>query len=236
VQVLSVRNLRVSYGCIEAIKDVSFEVPQGKIVTLIGANGAGKTTTLRAVSGLEKAAGGTVIFQGKEITNMEAHRLVPLGISHVPEGRRIFPTLTVRENLELAGWSIANKREVARRMEEVFFFFPRIKERTSQLGGTLSGGEQQMLAVGRAIVTGGSLLLLDEPSMGLAPVLVGEIFEKIVEINRQGTTVLLVEQNAAEALDIADYAYVLEVGYTTISGPAKQIAADPRVREAYLGI
>jgi branched-chain amino acid transport system ATP-binding protein len=234
--VLSVRNLRVSYGCIEAIKDVSFEVPQGKIVTLIGANGAGKTTTLRAVSGLEKTAGGTVIFQGKDITNMEAHRLVPLGISHVPEGRRIFPTLTVRENLELAGWSIANKKEVARRMEEVFFFFPRIKERTSQLGGTLSGGEQQMLAVGRAIVTGGSLLLLDEPSMGLAPVLVGEIFEKIVEINRQGTTVLLVEQNAAEALDIADYAYVLEVGYTTISGPAKQIAADPRVREAYLGI
>ena len=233
---LSVRNLRVSYGCIEAIKDVSFEVPQGKIVTLIGANGAGKTTTLRAVSGLEKTAGGTVIFQGKDITNMEAHRLVPLGISHVPEGRRIFPTLTVRENLELAGWSIANKKEVARRMEEVFFFFPRIKERTSQLGGTLSGGEQQMLAVGRAIVTGGSLLLLDEPSMGLAPVLVGEIFEKIVEINRQGTTVLLVEQNAAEALDIADYAYVLEVGYTTISGPAKQIAADPRVREAYLGI
>jgi branched-chain amino acid transport system ATP-binding protein len=234
--VLSVRNLRVSYGCIEAIKDVSFEVPQGKIVTLIGANGAGKTTTLRAVSGLEKTAGGTVIFQGKDITNMEAHRLVPLGISHVPEGRRIFPTLTVRENLELAGWSIANKKQVARRMEEVFFFFPRIKERASQLGGTLSGGEQQMLAVGRAMVTGGSLLLLDEPSMGLAPVLVGEIFEKIVEINRQGTTVLLVEQNAAEALDIADEAYVLEVGYTTISGPAKQIAADPRVREAYLGI
>ena len=233
---LSVRNLRVSYGCIEAIKDVSFEVPQGKIVTLIGANGAGKTTTLRAVSGLEKTAGGTVIFQGKDITNMEAHRLVPLGISHVPEGRRIFPTLTVRENLELAGWSIANKKQVARRMEEVFFFFPRIKERASQLGGTLSGGEQQMLAVGRAMVTGGSLLLLDEPSMGLAPVLVGEIFEKIVEINRQGTTVLLVEQNAAEALDIADEAYVLEVGYTTISGPAKQIAADPRVREAYLGI
>jgi branched-chain amino acid transport system ATP-binding protein len=234
--VLSVRNLRVSYGCIEAIKDVSFEVPRGKIVTLIGANGAGKTTTLRAVSGLEKTAGGTVIFQGKEITNLEAHRLVPLGISHVPEGRRIFPTLTVRENLELAGWSIKNKKQVARRMEEVFVFFPRIKERASQLGGTLSGGEQQMLAVGRAMVTGGSLLLLDEPSMGLAPVLVGEIFEKILEINRQGTTVLLVEQNAAEALDIADYAYVLEVGYTTISGPAKQIAADPRVREAYLGI
>jgi branched-chain amino acid transport system ATP-binding protein len=167
---------------------------------------------------------------------MEAHRLVPLGISHVPEGRRVFPTLTVRENLELAGWSVKDKKQVARRMEEVFFFFPRIKERASQLGGTLSGGEQQMLAVGRAMVTGGSLLLLDEPSMGLAPVLVGEIFEKIVEINRKGTTVLLVEQNAAEALEIADFAYVLEVGYTTISGPAKQIAADPRVREAYLGV
>lgn len=233
---LSVKNLKVSYGCIEAIKDVSFEVPAGKIVALIGANGAGKTTTLRAVSGLEKTAGGSVFFQGRDITNMEAHRLVPLGISHVPEGRRIFPTLTARENLELAGWSIKDKKEVARRMEEAFLFFPRIKERASQLGGTLSGGEQQMLAVARAMVTGGRLLLLDEPSMGLAPVLVGEIFEKIVEINRKGTTVLLVEQNAAEALDIADYAYVLEVGSTTISGPAKQIAADPRVREAYLGV
>jgi branched-chain amino acid transport system ATP-binding protein len=221
---LSVKNLRVSYGCIEAIKDVSFEVPPGRIVTLIGANGAGKTTTLRAVSGLERTTGGTVFFKGKEITNTEAHRLVPLGIAHVPEGRRIFPTLTVRENLELAGWSIKDKKDVARRMEEVFFFFPRIKERASQLGGTLSGGEQQMLAVGRAIVTGGSLLLLDEP------------FGKIVEINKMGTTILLVEQNAAEALEIADFAYVLEVGYTTISGPAKEIAADPRVREAYLGV
>jgi branched-chain amino acid transport system ATP-binding protein len=233
---LSVKNLRVNYGCIEAIKDVSFEVPPGKIVTLIGANGAGKTTTLRAVSGLEKASGGTVVFQGREITNLEAHRLVPLGISHVPEGRRIFPTLTVRENLELAGWSGKDRKETARRLEEVFSFFPRIKERASQLGGTLSGGEQQMLAVGRAMVTGGSLLLLDEPSMGLAPVLVDEIFGKIVEINRRGTTILLVEQNAAEALDIADFAYILEVGYTTISGPAKEIAADPRVREAYLGV
>jgi branched-chain amino acid transport system ATP-binding protein len=233
---LSVKNLKVNYGHIEAIKDVSFEVPAGKIVTLIGANGAGKTTTLRAVSGLEKASGGTVAFKGRDITNVEAHRLVPLGLSHVPEGRRIFPTLTIRENLELAGWSVADKKEVARRMEEVFSFFPRIRERVSQLGGTLSGGEQQMLAVGRAMVTGGDLLLLDEPSMGLAPVLVDEIFGKIVEINRKGTTILLVEQNAAEALDIADFAYVLEVGYTTISGPAKEIAADPRVREAYLGV
>jgi len=233
---LIVKNLKVNYGKIEAIKDVSFEVPDGKIVTLIGANGAGKTTTLRAVSGLEKCSAGSIVLDGVDITNMEAHKLVPMGISHVPEGRKIFPTLTVKENLELAGWTIRDKKIVRQRMEEVFEIFPRVKERASQLGGTLSGGEQQMLAVGRALVTGGKLLLLDEPSMGLAPVLVDEIFEKIVAINKRGTTILLVEQNAAEALDIADFAYVLEVGYTTISGPAKEIAADPRVREAYLGV
>jgi branched-chain amino acid transport system ATP-binding protein len=233
---LSVKNLKVSFGQIAAISDVSFEVPEGKIVTLIGANGAGKTTTLRAISGLDKSSGGSVIFKGKDITNMEAHQLVTMGISHVPEGRKIFPTLTVRENLDIAGWTIKDKSIVKHRIEEVFELLPRIKERISQLGGTLSGGEQQMLAVGRAIVTGGDILLLDEPSMGLAPVLVDEIFDKIVAINKKGTTVLLVEQNASEALHIADYAYVLEVGYTTISGPAKEIAADPRVREAYLGV
>ena len=233
---LVVKNLKVNYGKIEAIKDVSFEVPDGKIVTLIGANGAGKTTTLRAISGLEKCSGGSILFEDKSIVNINANKLVPLGISHVPEGRKIFPTLTVRENLELAGWTIRDKKEVRRRMQEVFDFFPRIKERELQLGGTLSGGEQQMLAVGRALVTGGKLLLLDEPSMGLAPVLVDEIFEKIVAINKRGTTILLVEQNAAEALDIADFAYVLEVGYTTISGTAKEMAADPRVRAAYLGV
>jgi len=233
---LKVSNLKVTYGQIAAITDVSFEVPAGKIVCLIGANGAGKTTTLRAVSGLEKPAGGTVFFKGKDITGVPAHQLVAQGISHVPEGRKIFPTLTVRENLELAGWTIKDKVEVKRRMEEVFEMLPRIKERIGQLGGTLSGGEQQMLAVGRAMVTGGDILLLDEPSMGLAPVLVDEIFDKIVAINKRGTTVLLVEQNATEALEIADFAYVLEVGYTTISGPAKEIAADPRVREAYLGV
>lgn len=233
---LSVKNLKVTFGQIQAIRNVSFEVPEGKIVTLIGANGAGKTTTLRAVSGLEKCAAGSVTFKGKDITNVEAHTLVPMGISHVPEGRKIFPTLTVRENLELAGWTIKDKTIVKHRMEEVFELLPRIRERVNQLGGTLSGGEQQMLAVGRAIVTGGDILLLDEPSMGLAPVLVDEIFDKIVAINKKGTTVLLVEQNASEALHIADYAYVLEVGETTISGPAKEIAADPRVREAYLGV
>ncbi|HCO47920.1 MAG TPA: ABC transporter ATP-binding protein [Spirochaetaceae bacterium] len=233
---LVVKNLKVNYGKIEAIKDVSFEVPDGKIVTLIGANGAGKTTTLRALSGLEKCSAGSIVLDGVDITNRDAHKLVPMGISHVPEGRKIFPTLTVKENLELAGWTIKDKKIVRQRMEEVFAIFPRVKERASQLGGTLSGGEQQMLAVGRALVTGGKLLLLDEPSMGLAPVLVDEIFEQIVAIHKRGTTILLVEQNAAEALDIADFAYVLEVGYTTISGPAKEIAADPRVREAYLGV
>ena len=233
---LKVSNLKVTYGQIAAITDVSFEGPAGKIVCLIGANGAGKTTTLRAVSGLEKPAGGTVFFKGKDITGYPAHQLVAQGISHVPEGRKIFPTLTVRENLELAGWTIKDKTEVKHRMEEVFEMLPRIKERIGQLVGTLSGGEQQMLAVGRAMVTGGDILLLDEPSMGLAPVLVDEIFDKIVAINKRGTTILLVEQNATEALEIADFAYVLEVGYTTISGPAKEIAADPRVREAYLGV
>jgi len=233
---LVVKNLKVNYGKIEAIKDVSFEVPDGKIVTLIGANGAGKTTTLRALSGLEKCSAGSIMLDGVDITNSDAHKLVPMGISHVPEGRKIFPTLTVKENLELAGWTIRDKKIVRQRMEEVFEIFPRVKERANQLGGTLSGGEQQMLAVGRALVTGGKLLLLDEPSMGLAPVLVDEIFEQIVAIHKRGTTILLVEQNAAEALDIADFAYVLEVGYTTISGPAKEIAADPRVREAYLGV
>jgi branched-chain amino acid transport system ATP-binding protein len=233
---LSVKNLKVRYGHIEAIKDISFEVPEGKIVTLIGANGAGKTTTLRALSGLEPVAEGTIMFKGKNVTNVEAHKLVAMGISHVPEGRKIFPTLTVRENLEVAGWNLKSRKEIERRIEEVFVLFPRIKERIGQLGGTLSGGEQQMLAVGRAIVTGGDLLLLDEPSMGLAPVLVDEIFNTIVKINKLGTTILLVEQNAAESLEIADYAYVLEVGYVTLSGPAKEVAADKRVQEAYLGV
>ena len=233
---LSVKNLKVTYGNIAAISDVSFEVPEGKIVCLIGANGAGKTTTLRAISGLVAPSGGSVTFKDKDITNTPAHKLVSMGISHVPEGRRIFPILTVKENLELAAWTLKDKGEVSRRMEEVFEMFPRIKDRIGQLGGTLSGGEQQMLAVARAMVTGGDILLLDEPSMGLAPVLVDEIFDKIVAINKKGTTVLLVEQNAFEALEISDFAYVLEVGYSTISGPSKEIAADSRVREAYLGV
>ncbi|HEX7597548.1 MAG TPA: ABC transporter ATP-binding protein [Polyangia bacterium] len=233
---LSVKNLKVTYSSIAAISDVSFEVPEGKIVSLIGANGAGKTTTLRAISGLVAPSGGSVTFKGKDITNTPAHKLVSMGISHVPEGRRIFPVLPVQENLELAAWTLKDQAEVNRRMEEVCEMFPRIKDRIGQLGGTLSGGEQQMLAVARAMVTGGDILLLDEPSMGLAPVLVDEIFDKIVAINKRGTTVLLVEQNAFEALEISDFAYVLEVCFSTISGPSKEIAADPRVREAYLGV
>jgi branched-chain amino acid transport system ATP-binding protein len=233
---LSVKNLKVTYGNIAAISDVSFEVPEGKIVCLIGANGAGKTTTLRAVSGLVTPSSGSVTFKGQDITSTPAHKLVSMGISHVPEGRRIFPVLTVKENLELAAWTLKDKAEMNRRMEEVYEMFPRIRDRIGQLGGTLSGGEQQMLAVARAMIIGGDILLLDEPSMGLAPVLVDEIFDKIVAINKRGTTVLLVEQNAFEALEISDFAYVLEVGFSTISGPSKEIAADPRVREAYLGV
>ncbi len=234
---LTVKNLRVEYGRIAGVKNVSFEVPNGSIVALIGSNGAGKTTTLRAVSGLEKARSGSILFEGRDITNTEACRLAAAGIVHVPEGRKIFPTLTVAENLEVAGWTIRRqKKELARRFERVFELFPRIKERRSQLAGTLSGGEQQMLALGRALVTGGRLMLLDEPSMGLAPLLVDEIFDTIVRINKEGMTVLLVEQNAAEALEIADYAYVLEVGTISLAGPAAVLAADPRVKEAYLGI
>ena len=233
---LKVTGLEVSYGQIKALKGITFEVPQGKIVTLIGANGAGKSTTLRAVSGLVKPAAGSVAFNGREIAGLEAHAIVALGMSHVPEGRRIFPTLTVRENLELAGWTVRDKAAKQARMDEVHQLFPRLKERVKQLGGTLSGGEQQMLAVARALVSGGRLVLLDEPSMGLSPVLVEEIFRTIKKINAAGTTILLVEQNARKALAIADYAYVLEVGAITLQGPAAQLAADPRVKEAYLGI
>jgi len=233
---LKVSGLVVKYGQIGALKGVSFEVPRGKIVALIGANGAGKSTTLRAVSGLVKPAAGSVAFNGREIAGLEAHAIVALGISHVPEGRRIFPTLTVRENLELAGWTVRDQSAKRQRMDEVQRLFPRLKERLRQLGGTLSGGEQQMLAVARALVSGGALVLLDEPSMGLSPVLVEEIFRTIQKINAAGTTILLVEQNARKALAIADYAYVLEVGAIALEGPAAQLAADPKVKEAYLGI
>ena len=233
---LKVSGLEVSYGQIKALKGISFAVPKGKIVTLIGANGAGKSTTLRAVSGLVKPAAGSIVFNGREIAGFAAHAIVALGMSHVPEGRRIFPTLTVRENLELAGWTVKDRVVKQGRMDEVHRLFPRLKDRLKQLGGTLSGGEQQMLAVARALVSGGELVLMDEPSMGLSPVLVEEIFGTIRKINAAGATILLVEQNARKALAIADYAYVLEVGAIALEGPAAKLAADPKVKEAYLGI
>ncbi|NLJ04325.1 MAG: ABC transporter ATP-binding protein [Exilispira sp.] len=236
INMLTVNNLEVSYGQIKALKGISFEVPDKKIITLIGANGAGKTTTLRTLSGLNKVNKGSIIFKGEDITNLSAHDLVKKGIVHVPEGRRIFSTLTVMENLDMAAWNLKDKAEKEKRYQNVFELFPRLKERVKQLGGTLSGGEQQMLAVARALVTGGDLMLFDEPSMGLSPVLVEEIFDIILKINKQRTTILLVEQNAKKALEISDFAYVLEVGSITFSGPSKEIAENPKVKEAYLGV
>lgn len=232
---LEVVNLEVSYGAIKALKGISFKVKPGEIVTLIGANGAGKTTTLRTISGLIKPTNGRIYFKGHDITNLDAHRIVELGISHVPEGRRVFATLTVMENLELAAWTIKDRKLRNERFEMVFEIFPRLKERRKQLAGTLSGGEQQMLSVARALTIGGDIMLLDEPSMGLAPILVDEIFDILQKINKQGTTILLVEQNARKALNLADYAYVLEVGTIALEGDAKQLLEDPRVKEAYLG-
>lgn len=232
---LEIVDLEVNYGAIKALKNISFKVKPGQIVTLIGANGAGKSTTLRTISGLIKPKNGHIYYKGQDITNYEAHKIVELGISHVPEGRRVFGTLTVMENLELAAWTIKDVKIRKERFERVFEIFPRLKERRKQLAGTLSGGEQQMLAVARALTTGGELMLLDEPSMGLAPVLVDEIFQILCQINAQGTTILLVEQNARKALEIAHYVYVLEVGVIALQGEAKQLKEDPRVKEAYLG-
>ncbi len=232
---LEVKDLVVSYGAIKALKGISFTVKPGTIVTLIGANGAGKTTTLRTISGLIRAQEGHIYFMGDEITNIPAHRIVQMGITHVPEGRRIFPDLTVRENLELGAWTLRDPKLKKEKLEQVFELFPRLKERQKQMGGTLSGGEQQMLAVGRALMTESQLVLLDEPSMGLAPMLVEEIFKVLKRINEEGKTILLVEQNAEMALQLADYAYVLEVGEITMEGPAKEILENPKVKEAYLG-
>ena len=233
--ILEVKDLIVSYGAIKALKGISFTVKSGEIVTLIGANGAGKTTTLRTISGLLRAEEGHIFYMGDDITNKQPHKIVQMGITHVPEGRRIFPDLTVRENLEMGAWTLRDKKLKQDKMEAVFELFPRLKERQKQSAGTLSGGEQQMLAVGRALMTEAQLILLDEPSMGLAPMLVEEIFKVITEINNEGKTILLVEQNAEMALQIADYAYVLEVGNITIEGNAKEVAANPKVKEAYLG-
>lgn len=232
---LTLDDVHVAYGNINAVRGISLTVNRGEIVTLIGANGAGKTTTLRAISRLVPVTQGRMHYEGTDLANVEAHRIVSLGICHVPEGRGVFANLTVRENLMLATFSMKDRSTVKPSLERVFDIFPRLAERQQQLAGTLSGGEQQMLAVGRALMTGGDLILLDEPSMGLAPILVEEIFRILVEINRQGTTLLLVEQNARMALQIAHRAYVLEAGVISLSGNAAELADDDRVRAAYLG-
>jgi branched-chain amino acid transport system ATP-binding protein len=235
--VLRVDNLQVNYGAISAIKGITFHVPARSIVTLIGANGAGKSTTLRTISGLLKAVGGQITFHGKDITNHPAHEIVRLGICQSPEGRMIFPDLTVRENLLMGAYLRNDKKEIERDLEYNYTIFPRLKERLKQAGGTLSGGEQQMLAIARALMGKPHLLLLDEPSLGIAPLLVKLIFEKIVEINRDlGTTILLVEQNAHMALNIATYAYVLETGEIILEGPAKELEKNEEVQKAYLGM
>ena len=231
---LEVRDRKVRYDGIEAVHGVDFDVRKGEIVTLIGANGAGKTSILRAISGLVPYSG-SVAFAGQELHGVPAHRIVGLGMAHVPEGRGIFGNLTVRENLRLATWQQRDKQAREQDLERVLELFPRLGERLDQTGGTLSGGEQQMLAVGRALMTRASLLLLDEPSMGLSPRLVREIFRIIAEINRTGTTILLVEQTANMALHVASRACILETGRLTLSGPANELLGDPRIKEAYLG-
>ncbi|MBI2526281.1 MAG: ABC transporter ATP-binding protein [Candidatus Rokubacteria bacterium] len=231
---LDVRDLHVYYGEIHALKGVSFRVAQGEIVPLLGNNGAGKTTTLRALSGLLTPRRGVMLLDGASLVGAPPHGIVVRGITHVPEGRRIFNRLTVLENLQMGAYTRSDGRE-AEDMERVFDIFPRLKERRSQVAGTLSGGEQQMLAIGRALMARPRLLLLDEPSMGLAPVLVEQIFETVQAINQQGVTILLVEQNAAMALSIAGRGYVLETGEIALAGPAAELAGNPEVRRAYLG-
>ncbi|MEI6120090.1 MAG: ABC transporter ATP-binding protein [Actinomycetes bacterium] len=232
---LKIENLEVAYGNIKAIKGISLEVNEGEIVTLIGSNGAGKSTTLRAISGLLKPRGGTITFLGERIDGAEGHDVVKKGITHSPEGRRIFPRMTVDENLDLGAFLRNDKDAIAADKERVLELFPRLRERINQKSGTMSGGEQQMLAVARALMGQPKLLILDEPSMGLAPVLVDLIFETIVKINQQGTTILLVEQNALAALSVAHRGYVLESGIIKMSGNAKDLQSDPEVTKAYLG-
>ena len=232
---LKVTDLKVKYGMIEAIKGISFEVRDGEIVTMIGANGAGKTTTMHAISGLVKAAEGSIMMDDTELTKTAPNKIVKMGLAQVPEGRRVFAQQTVEENLNLGAYMRKDRDGIAKDMEEVYQLFPRLKERRVQLAGTLSGGEQQMLAMGRALMAKPSILLLDEPSMGLSPLLVSEIFNIIREINDKGTTILLVEQNAKRALSIADRAYVLETGKITLEGTGEELASDERVQKAYLG-
>ena len=231
--ILKIEDLQVRYGGIEAVKGISFDVQQGQIVTLIGSNGAGKSSTLRTISGLVKPSGGKITFQGEDITGKDPTQIVTQGVTLVPEGRRIFPDMTVLENLKIGAY--LRKDDLSEDLEWVYSLFPRLKERSWQAGGTLSGGEQQMLAVGRALMGKPKMILMDEPSMGLSPLLVKEIFAIIQEVNKQGITILLVEQNAKMALAISDRAYVLETGTITLSGDAQELLNDTRVKKAYLG-
>lgn len=232
---LEIKDLEVNYGVIKAIKGVSFDVNEGEIIALIGANGAGKTTILHTITGLLQAKKGSIVFDGKELTKTPPHKIVSMGMAHVPEGRRIFQQLSVLENLKLGAYTRKDKSEIASTLKMVYERFPRLEERKNQVAGTLSGGEQQMLAMGRALMSKPRIILMDEPSMGLSPLLVSEIFDIIKVINESGTTVLLVEQNAKKALSIADRAYVLETGNITLSGDAKDLINDESVKKAYLG-
>jgi branched-chain amino acid transport system ATP-binding protein len=232
---LAVERLRVAYGRTVALQGIDLQVDEGRVVCLIGANGAGKTTTMRALSGLLRPASGRIALGGIDITGMGPHRIAALGMRHVPEGRQIFAELTVAENLAIGAWLVDGAAEIARRQEEVLTRFPRLRERLGQLAGSMSGGEQQMLALGRALMGAPRLLLLDEPSMGLAPLFVEEIFGIIADLRSEGRTILLVEQNASAALEVADYAYVLETGRIVLEGPAAEVAHNPAVVAAYLG-
>ena len=232
---LELKNVEAAYGNIKALKGISLSVPEGQIVTLIGANGAGKSTTMKTIMGVMKPVAGEVIFKGENISGKKTHRIVKRGLVLVPEGRQILQNMTVRENLEMGAFQRKDEKEIAEDLTKVFERFPRLFERQTQLGGTLSGGEQQMLAIGRAMMAKPEVMLLDEPSMGLAPLVVQQIFDVIKDINKMGTTVLLVEQNARKALQIADYAYVMETGKIVMEGPAQEVANNPDVMAAYLG-
>lgn len=232
---LEIKDIEVYYVMIQAIKGISFEVNEGEVIALIGANGAGKTTTLHTITGLLSPKKGSVIFEGKDITKVPAHKIVSLGIAHVPEGRRVFAELTVYENLKMGAYTRKDKDEIEKTLEMVYKRFPRLEERKNQLAGTLSGGEQQMLAMGRALMSHPKIIVMDEPSMGLSPILVNEIFDIIQEVSKGGTTVLLVEQNAKKALSIADRAYVLETGRIVLEGDAKVLMNDDSIKKAYLG-
>ena len=235
MSMLEVEHLSVSYGVIQAIRDISFHVDEGEVVALIGSNGAGKTTTLHTITGLLKAKSGSIRFEGRELTSTPAHKIVSLGMAHVPEGRRIFSQLSVYENLSLGAYTRKDKHEIAESLDLVYRRFPRLKERRSQIAGTLSGGEQQMLAMGRALMSRPRIILMDEPSMGLSPILVSEIFDIIQAIREDGTTVLLVEQNAKKTLQIADRAYVLETGSIRLTGTGKELSESDEIKKAYLG-